>query len=118
MIKASPISASISRLSVSPDDGQIPLYYIKTETKQRQPYQISSNTKRAKMCQRLMERVVHRCQHVIDSPGSVIEYNGCGKCGTVQKTTWLAQTTKRDPCPDCIDNGVWIKVQGKWVKAT
>ncbi|EER37832.1 predicted protein [Histoplasma capsulatum H143] len=66
------------------------------------------------MCQRLMTRIVHRCHHVIDSLGDIVEYQDCGNCGTVVKTSYLGQTTKRDPCPDCIARGAWVKVQGQW----
>lgn len=69
------------------------------------------------MCQRLMTRIVHRCQHVIDSPGDVVEYNNCGKCGNIVKTSYLGQTTRRDPCLDCISRGVWVQVNGTWQKA-
>ena len=66
------------------------------------------------MCQRLISTIEHRCGHRIDSPGSVIELNGCNNCGNVQSTRHLGKTTKRDPCPDCIANGVWVKTDGKW----
>jgi hypothetical protein len=47
----------------------------------------------------------------------VRELDGCNNCGIIQKTEHLGKTTKRDPCPDCIANGVWVKTNGKWEKA-
>lgn len=65
----------------------------------------------------MVSKLMHRCRHVVETPGDLVELDGCGNCGVVQKTNWCGQTTKRDPCPDCIANGVWIKVEGKWEKA-
>ncbi|KAJ5597781.1 hypothetical protein N7537_007865 [Penicillium hordei] len=69
------------------------------------------------MCQRLIETVEHRCGCRIDSPGSVIELNGCNNCGIIKRTQQMGKMTKRDPCPDSIANGFWVKRNGKWEKA-
>lgn len=46
------------------------------------------------------------------------EYENCGNCGTVRHTSYLGQTTKKDPCADCVDNGLWFKNEdGAWKKA-
>lgn len=66
------------------------------------------------MCQQLIETTEHRCGHRIDAPGRVMELNNCNSCGIIQKTEHLGKTTKRDPCSDCIANGIWVKRNGKW----
>jgi hypothetical protein len=68
------------------------------------------------MCEQLIETIKHRCGCRIDSRGTVKELDGCNKCGIIKKNAYLAQLTKRYPCPDCIANGVWVKKNGKWEK--
>lgn len=34
-----------------------------------------------------------------------------------RKNNIWANQPKRDPCPDCIGNGTWVKKDEKWVKA-
>jgi hypothetical protein len=69
------------------------------------------------MCQKLIETTEHLCRDRIDSPGRILELDGCKNCGIIQKTQYLGKSTKRDPCPDCIAKGTWVKIDGKWKKA-
>ncbi|KAB8213468.1 hypothetical protein BDV33DRAFT_60612 [Aspergillus novoparasiticus] len=66
------------------------------------------------MCQKLIETIEHLCRHRVDSPGRIRELNGCNNCGVIQKTEHLGKTTKRDPCPDCIASGTYVKSNGVW----
>ena len=50
--------------------------------------------------------------HVVDQLGTLYEYENCGNCGTVQHSAYLGQTTKKGPCEDCIENGIWVKEGG------
>ncbi|KAL4935471.1 hypothetical protein BDV06DRAFT_217403 [Aspergillus oleicola] len=68
------------------------------------------------MCQKLIETIEHLCRHRVDSPGRLRELDGCNNCGIVKKTEHLGKTTKRDPCPDCIANGTYVKIDGSWKK--
>ncbi|KAL3456785.1 hypothetical protein BJX64DRAFT_293793 [Aspergillus heterothallicus] len=70
-----------------------------------------------KMCQELVVTIEHRCGHRIDKPADIRELNGCKDCGVIKQTNHLGKTVKRDPCPDCVANGVWVKNNGKWKEA-
>lgn len=70
------------------------------------------------MCKQTLDRTVYLCRHMVESPGIVLPHDGCGGCGTIKATGYFGQTTKRDPCPDCIANGIYVKVSGKWQKAS
>jgi len=61
------------------------------------------------MCEELIPRTKHRCGHVVDQSGTRKEYENCGDCGTVKHTLYLGQTTKKDPCADCVENELWVK---------
>ncbi|EZF25681.1 hypothetical protein H112_01997 [Trichophyton rubrum D6] len=50
-----------------------------------------------KMCQRLIETIEYECRHRIDSVGSVLEYQGCTKCGIIKKTVYMGKMVKRAP---------------------
>ena len=65
----------------------------------------------------MLDKTVYLCRHIVESPGVVLPHDECGSCGIIKATGYFGQTTKRDPCPDCIANGVYVKVNGKWQKA-
>lgn len=69
------------------------------------------------MCEDLIPRTKHRCSHVVDQTEIRKEYQNCGNCGIVKLVSHLGETTKRDPCLDCIENRVWVKVGGVWERA-
>ncbi|KAL4888231.1 hypothetical protein BDV59DRAFT_147349 [Aspergillus ambiguus] len=69
------------------------------------------------MCQKLIDTIEYLCRHRDDSPGTIIELDGCKRCGIVKKEKHMGKTTKRDPCADCIAKGLWVKKNGKWEKA-
>jgi hypothetical protein len=71
------------------------------------------------MCKAIIPNIKYICGDKLkDAPVTLIPWDGCGGCG-VQKAgpEHLAQTTKRVPCEDCIQNGSWKKdPTGKWVR--
>jgi len=64
------------------------------------------------MCEELIPRTKHRYGYVVDQTRTCKEYENCGNCGIVKHTSYLGQTTKKDPCTDCVENGLWVKVEG------
>jgi len=81
-------------------------------------YSSLTSTKLSIMCQQLIHKTSFRCGHDLDAPARTVPYQGCGGCGIVRKVEHLGKTTKREPCDDCIADGVWVKnAQNKWTKA-
>jgi len=71
------------------------------------------------MCKELIPSTKFLCEHVLDEPAFLIEWEGCGECGEVKAgPESLGQTTKREPCDDCKDDGRWVQDDsGRWEKA-
>lgn len=71
------------------------------------------------MCKELISSTKFLCQHVLDQPSTLIEWEDCGSCGEKKAgPEYLGQTTKREPCEDCKENGAYVKDEsGKWVEA-
>lgn len=69
------------------------------------------------MCKQMLGQAIHFCRHRVEQPGVLVPHDECDGCGIIKATGHFGQTTKRDPCPDCIANGVYVKVNGKWEKA-
>lgn len=68
------------------------------------------------MCQQLIAKTKMVCGHHIESEGAKIPCKD--KCGDYKLNHSAGMTTKREPCDDCIETGVWLKnADGKWAKA-
>lgn len=70
------------------------------------------------MCKELISKTRCICGHVIDEPGVLIEFDGCGKCNVKKgQSSQMGQSTKKVPCDDCQVSQKWIKNDSnKWVK--
>jgi hypothetical protein len=69
------------------------------------------------MCQELLSTVTYTCGHKVEEAPTKMPYQNCGGCGQVQKTERLGKSTKKTPCPDCIEGKKYMEVNGKWEKA-
>lgn len=70
------------------------------------------------MCKELVPRTTFLCGHTLDELAFLVEWEDCDNCGEVKAgPEYLGQTTKRDPCDDCKDNGTWVLENGAWKKA-
>jgi len=71
------------------------------------------------MCKQLVPQTRYLCDHVLDQPAFLIEWEDCGSCGEMKAgPEYLGQTTKREPCEDCKSDGTWVQTEsGKWQEA-
>jgi hypothetical protein len=69
------------------------------------------------MCQELQTTITHNCGHIVEEKPTMIPYENCGGCGQVRKTERLGKSTKKTPCPDCIERKTYVKIDGKWQRA-
>lgn len=61
------------------------------------------------MCQEIVSRRKFACQHLLDSPGYLREWDNCGNCGEIKDTAHLGTSTSHDPCDDCKADGSWVQ---------
>lgn len=62
----------------------------------------------------MLNKTVYLCRHIVWSPRIILPHNGCGSYGIIKETGHFGQTTKKEPCPDCIANGIHVKVNRKF----
>ncbi len=68
------------------------------------------------MCKELIPRTKFQCQHVLDEPSFLAEWQDCGDCGEKKEgPEWFGQGTLRYPCEDCKESGAYVQDEsGKW----
>lgn len=70
------------------------------------------------MCKQLISPIIMACSDKIEAPAGKMSYEDCNDCGRVVKKEYLGQNRRRGPCDDCIENGAWVLVDNKWMKAS
>ena len=70
------------------------------------------------MCKEMIATTRFLCKHVLDQPSILIEWEDCGSCGEKKAgPEYFGQTTKREPCEDCKENGTYVRTEsGGWME--
>lgn len=71
------------------------------------------------MCKRTYNIETRACRHKVETLGNLVPEDGCNNCGVEKgRNNNIASSTSHIPCDDCIEKGLWILKDGKWIDAT